>query len=232
MSTISAPKRISKRQELREDTVVTFYAKAWAFFDENKPVVVGAAIGVLVLIAAAFGWGFYQASQEGTAQDRFAEALRLYEAGDFQVALSGTETSVGLLEVANSYSGTDAGNLATFYVADAYFQLSDLDSALEWFGSFDKGNDIVGASAYAGEAAIYEAQDNHAQAGEAYLDAAGAYENESIAPDYLVKAGLAFERAGDITKAVSALDAITDDYPDAVQRTNVEVILARIKAKQ
>lgn len=232
MSTLSAPKKISKRQELREDTVVTAYAKSWAFVDQNKSLVIGAAVGVLVLIVAAFGWGFYQASQESAAQDRFAEALRLYEAGDYQVALSGTETSIGLLEVANAYGGTDAGNLAQFYVADAYFQLGDMDSALEYFQAYDKGDDIVGASAYAGEAAIYEAQGDFEAAGEHYLSAAAAYDNDAFAPDYLVKAGLAFETAGAFPKAISAFETIQDDYPDAVQRTNVEVLLARVKAKQ
>ena len=64
MSTYKAPKRKNRRQELREDKVVTFYTQFLDFFEENRGVVFGALGAVVLLIIMGFGYGIFKDHKE------------------------------------------------------------------------------------------------------------------------------------------------------------------------
>jgi tetratricopeptide (TPR) repeat protein len=232
MSTLQPPKQISKRQELRQDTAVTFYVRAWEFFDENRTLVYGALAGLVAVVLAIVGWAYYQHQQGQEAEQVLAQAITLYEAGDFRQALDGTEATPGLLSVVDGYGGTQAGNLARFYVADAYFRLGEYDQALQFFETFDKGENIVGASAYAGMAAIYEQRENYEEAGDYYLRAAEQFESNQAAPDYLMDAGNAYEEAGAYDEALEVYQTIQEDYPESSAASNIDFFIARVQAEQ
>ncbi len=232
MSTLNPPKPITKRQELREDAVITTYAKAWAFLDQNRALVYGAIAAVVLVILGIIGWGYLQGQKADEAQSELGLALRLYEAGDYQVALDGTESAPGLLEVADEYGSTAPGNIAKFYVADSYFRMGNYDEALTWFDAFDAGANIVGASALAGEAAIYEGRGEFSRAGDLFRRAATLYESEQTSPQYLLDAGRAYEAGGAYDEALEVYEQIKDDYPDASLASGMDFYIARTKAKQ
>ncbi|MEX0600398.1 MAG: tetratricopeptide repeat protein [Rhodothermales bacterium] len=232
MSTLNPPKSISKKHELREDKVVTLYARVWQFVDENKQLVYGAAAGVVLLIAALIGYVVYQNNLAAEAEAELARIIPIYEQGQFQQALDGTADRLGLLEIGDEYGSTSAGNLAHFYAADALFNLGEYDRALEHFASFDKPRDFLGASALAGQAAVHETREEYERAGDLYRDAAFHYENELTTPEYLFKAGRAYELAGLYGEAVEQYETVRDDYPDSEQASDIEVYVARASAAQ
>lgn len=232
MSTLNPPKKISRRQELREDTLTTVYARGWDLYDRHKQVVWAAAGGLVVLALLGVAYLFYMSSQEAEAQALLGASVRTYEAGDYRAALEGNDTALGLRAIAEDYSGTDAGNLALFYAGDALFRLGEYDEALAFFEDFDAGANYIGASAFAGRAAIYEQRGDFEQAGDYYLRAAHQFENEVTSPQYLLQAGRAYEAAGAYGDAASAYQEILDDYADAPAATNVSIDLARVNALQ
>lgn len=232
MSTLNPPKSISKKHELRQDTVVTFYARAWRFVDENRRIVYVAAAGLVVLVAAIIGYVFYHNAQSAEAEEMLARIIPLYEQGLYQEALDGTGDRLGLLEITNEYGGTIAGNLAHFYAADAFFNLGDYDRALEHFADFDKSEDFLGASAIAGQAAGHEEREEYEEAGDLYRRAAYQFENELTSPEYLMKAGRAYEMAGLYNEATDQYEAVQAEYPESAQASNIEVYIARAAAKQ
>lgn len=232
MSTLNPPKSISKKHELREDKVVTFYARAWQFVDENKQLVYGAAAGVVVIVLALIGYVLYQNNQAAEGEEMLARAIPLYEQGNYSQALDGTADRLGLLEVADEYDGTPAGNLAHFYAADALFNTGDYERALEHFQAFDKEEDFLGASAIAGEAAVYEAMEDYEEAADLYRDAAYHFENDLTTPEYLFNSGRAYELAGMPDEAIEQYEAVQSDYPDSQQASNIEIYIARASAKQ
>ena len=232
MSTLNPPKRISKRHDLREDTVITWYARAWGYFDQNRKVVYGAIAGLVVLVALVVGWVLYQNQQSQEAEERLAQIVGTYEAGSYQEALDGTAENLGLLEIADQYGSTDAGNLAHFYAADALYNLGDYERALEHFEEFDKPDGFLGASAIAGAAAVYENQENFQRAADLYMEAADFFENPLSSPQYLLSAGRAYESAGAYAEAQRAYEQIRDDYPDSNIASQVEIYIARAAAKQ
>ena len=231
MSTLNPPKPITRRQELRQDKVVTFYARAWQYFHENQMVVYGLLAGLVLVVAGIVGYVFLQAQRGDEAQRLLGGILPVYEEGNYQAALDGIETGPGLLEIADDYGSTEAGNLAHYYAADALFRLERYDEALEHFEAYDEHENIVGASALAGAAAIYELRDDHERAGDLYRRAAALFENDITTPQYLLMAGEAYEAAGGYSEALDAYEAIAEDFPNSDLGRSIDFYRARVQAK-
>lgn len=232
MSTLKPTRKISRRQELRQDTVVTYSARVWQAIDNNRNVVYGILAAITVMVLGVIGYGYWQQQQEARAQQVLAPAVSLYESGDYDAALNGSQEVTGLLEIASDYGSTSAGNLARFYAADALFRQGDYDRALELFRDFDKGADYLGASALAGEAAILETRGEHEQAADLYKRAALLFPNDIASPGYLVDAGRAYEDAGEYDEAVDVYKMVSEEYPQSPQARNVELFVARAEARQ
>lgn len=232
MATLNPPKSISKRKGLRQDTAVTAFVKAQEFFYNNRTLVYGIIAVVIVLLLAAAGYAYMQSQNAERAQELLGGIVMVYENGDYRAALDGTEDAMGLLAIAEDYGNTEAGNLAMFYAADALFRLGEYDQALEYFQDTSKDNHVVGASALAGEAAIYEIQESFDRAGDLYREAAALADNALLSPDYLLSAGRAYEEAGAYADAQDAYQRIREDYPESTQAFSVDFYLARVAAKR
>ncbi|MDA0378681.1 MAG: tetratricopeptide repeat protein, partial [Bacteroidetes bacterium] len=126
------------------------------------------------------------------------------------------------------FGGTTSGNLARFYTADALFRTGEMDRALEYFQDYDKGADYIGASAFAGEAAIYELRGEHERAGDLYLRAANVFRSDITSPMYLSNAARAYAASGKVNDAADALEAIRDDFPDSQAARNIDYRLAAL----
>lgn len=231
MSTLDAPQRVSKREDMRQDQVVTLYARAWQFFDQNRSLVWAGLAGVVVLVLIAIGLVFYNQTQEQEAEALLGAVVRQYEAGQYEQALEGGDTRLGLLAIADDFGGTEAGNLARFYAADALFKLGRYEEALDHFEAFDKEQNYIGASAIAGEAAAREALGEFDRAGDLYRQAAMYFESEVSTPEYLFNAGRAYERAGAFGEAAEQYQLLIDEYPDAAQGRQATELLYRARAQ-
>jgi tetratricopeptide (TPR) repeat protein len=229
---VQTSERTSERQKARQNLLVTLYARTLLFFDENRNLAYGILAGLVLLGAGIAGYVYYQNQQAQQAQRALGQVVSTYEQGNYQVALDGTESTPGLIDISNQYGGTAAGNLATYYAADALYQTGQYDRALTFFQRFEKDDDVIGASAYAAQAAIHESRENYDRAGELYQQAATFYESDFTTPRYLLSAGRAYEQAGSYAAARSAYERIQNDYPDTPQAEDATRFLARIEARQ
>lgn len=232
MTALETPEKTSRRQELRQNIFVDLYARALLFYDEYKRLAQGIGVALLVLVLAIPGYIYYHQQQEQEANERLGQILPAYDQGNYQQALDGTGNRAGLLSIADDYSRTDAGNLATFYAANSLYQLEEYDRALEYFQRYEKSGDFIGASAYAAQAAIQENKGAFERAGELYEQAASQYQNKLTAPRFLLNAGQAYEEAGQYDAAVDVYQRIQDEYPDSDQATDAERFMARAEVRQ
>ncbi len=230
MSTLKPTRKVSRRHELREDTVTTFYARALDFYSKNGRMVHMAAAGIVAVVVLFLGYGWYQSGQNEKALAEMAFAVDRYEDGAYRAALDGDITFTGLIEIADSYGGTPAGNLARFYTADAFFRLGDYENALKYFRAYDKSADYLGASALAGEAAILEEQGEYEEAGDLFRRAANLFPSTITSPEYMMDAARAYERAAAYSKAESVLKDIQEDWPESQAARNIDYDLARLAA--
>jgi tetratricopeptide (TPR) repeat protein len=232
MTALKTPEKTSRRKELRQNIFVELYARALLLYDEHRRVAQGIGVAFLLLLLAVPGYIYYHQQQEQEANQKLGQVLKVYEQENFQQALDGTNNRAGLLTIADDYGNTDAGNLATFYAANALYQLEEYDRALTYFQRFEKGQDFLGASAYAAQAAIHENKGNFQRAGELYEEAAVQYQNKLTAPRYLLNAGEAYEEAGQLQAAVEAYQQISDEYPESDQARTAERYMARAQVQQ
>lgn len=232
MTALKTPERTSRRKELRQNIFVELYARALLFYDEYRRLAQGIGVTLLVLVLAIPGYIYYHQQQEQAANRQLGQILPAYEQGNYEQALNGKGEQAGLLAIADTYSNTDAGNLAAFYAADVLYQRGEYDRALTYFRRFEKGNNFFGASAFAAQAAIYENRGEFQRAADLYERAASQYENKLTTPRYLLSAGQAYEEAGRYEAAMDAYRRITEDYPDSDQVSQAERYLARAKVRR
>ncbi len=231
MATLKAPKSISKRHELRQDQAVTIFVRIQEFIYQNRTLAYGIAGAAVLVVLLLIGYIYVQSQRGVEAQDLLGGIVLVYEQGRYQEALDGTVDHPGLLVIAEDYGGSEAGNMARFYAADALFRLGQYDQALEYFEAFDKGNHIVGASALAGEAAIYETKGDFARAGALYRRAALQYEDGLTSPEYLHASGRSYEKAEQYQDARNAYQMIRDRFPESAHAQGIDYYLARVAAK-
>ena len=231
MAQINPPKRLATSTEgdLREDNLTDVYVRSASFFDAHRTAILGGIAAVVVLALAAIAFGAWRAAQSDEAQRLLGAILVEYERGNWQAALDGTDTAPGLLEIADEYGSTATGEQATFFAADALFQLGRLDEAAAMFEDYDGGG-LLEASALAGRAAILEVEGDPAGAAELYERAAGVYESPASGPAYLLDAGRAHLAAGDAEAAQAVLERVLDEYGDAPEAAVAEAELGRAAA--
>ena len=192
MAQVNPPRPLvtpEQRVEEQQDRFQTSVARSRTFFEENRTLLIGAAVAVVALIAGVSAFLAWRAAQDAEAEEALGTVLSVYEAGDLERALEGTDSAPGLLEIADEYGGATA---APFFAGDALFQLGRLDEAARYFDMVDD-DALMGASAVAGRAAVYEAQGENERAADLYERAAGLFKSEATAPGYLLDAGRAYE---------------------------------------
>jgi len=230
MSTLNTTRKVSRRHELREDTVVTFYARALGYFENNRNTVFAILGGILLVVASIMGYSWMKSNNNTKALAEMAVAVQKYEAGDYQASLDGDTSFSGMINIADEYGNSASGNLARFYVAEAFFRIGNMDSALKYFESYSKGSDYLGASAYAGEAAIHELNGDLKKAGDLFSRAATVFKSDITSPMYLESAARAYSAAGDPKSALSAFETIRDDFPTSQAARNADFFIAKMEA--
>jgi tetratricopeptide (TPR) repeat protein len=222
----------SERKQQRQDRLVTFYARAWQFFDQNSGLVYGALAALVAVVLGVAGYLYYQNQQAAAAAEALAPAQATYASGNYQAALGAGQGQAGLLEVVEDYGSTPAGNLARLMAADAYYKTDQPDKALDLLEDFEVSETLYGAGGKALEATIHENRENFEQAATLYLEAAELYPTEESAPDYLINAGRNFEAAGDYEAALDAYRRVEEEYPDADAVAEIPRYVARAEAQQ
>jgi len=213
----------------KSDFFTELLFQATDLFEKNRMAVLSVLGAIVLAIAGAFFWNREQASKNQDATAKLEGIVKRYETGNYSGAIEGDSTTIGLKEIAKTYSGTPSGEQAKLYLANAYFQLRNYDEAQKAFESISSSSPLVKGSALAGEAACYEQKKEYKKAAQLFRRAADAVRNDAIAPIYLDNAGRNFELAGEKSDALSIYEKLKKDYPQAAATRNAEQIIARLK---
>ena len=175
---------------------------------------------VIVIVLAAIGYYYYSTSQAEKATQEAAMALSKilpeYESGNYAVALDGGTTSlgidaIGLVDIANKYSGTNEGHLAALYAANAYLNSNQYSEAKTYFDkATDSESSIVESGAYAGLAFVAEEEGNLESAADNYKKAAEKLTEDLLKSKYLYFAALNYEQAGKKDNAKNIYQSIIE----------------------
>ncbi|MDH4069023.1 MAG: tetratricopeptide repeat protein [Ignavibacteria bacterium] len=222
------PKRKIGKKELKQDALITTYAKVTAAYEEyKKPLGIGLAVAV-VSVLAIVAYMNNQSTNEQKAAVQLAEIVPYFDSGDFNVAIEGIpeQNLAGLRAIVDNYGGTTSGDYARFYLARALFQLDSYDEALDLYSDFSGNGDLLRSARAAGMAACYEGKGQFLEAAEAYEQAAAYDGPENLAAQHLNNSGHNYARAGMKEKAVAMFEKLKKTYPTSMYGLSADRFLA------
>jgi len=213
-----------KREDLEQDILIEYSSRFMYYYEQNKAKVIGAGVGLVLLVGLIIGFFIYSGQQETEAQNLLGIAEEQFMRGNFEVALYGDDDdlTLGFAQIANNYGRTNAGNLATYYAAVSEFELGNYEEALERIKKFDVPRGIVGVAPISLHAIILSELDRYEDAARMYVRAAEWNENSSTTPYNLMEAANAFREAGNNQRAREIAERIVNDYPNSQQATEAK----------
>jgi tetratricopeptide (TPR) repeat protein len=215
----------------RLEVVEEALSRSEQFIEKNSKIII---IAVFILVVAVLGYlginRYFLEPREKEAQKQMFQAERYFEQDSLSKALNGDGNNPGFLDIISDYSMTKTANLAHYYAGISYLRLGDFSEAIKHLDKFKGRDNMVAAMALTAKAdAMLELGQTVKSAG-LYESAAKKFDNELIAPMALMKAGRAYQLAGNNKKALEMYEYLFKNYPTTNEGRVVEKFIARLKA--
>lgn len=218
---------------MEQDVLIEYSSRFLHYYRNNKAVVWGTGIGLVLVIGLIIGYFIYSSQQEREAETLLGTAEQYYMDGELERALYGDddEFTLGFIQISDNYGRTSSGNLARYYAAVVYYELEQFEDALAYIERFRPPSGIMGVGPISLHAVILSELDDLEAAAQKFIEAAEWDENESTTPHNLMEAAISFEEAGAYDRAVEQLDIILEDYPDSPQYTEAQRLKGVLTAR-
>ena len=215
-------------QEQRQQNVAEAVSKTELFFQNYSKVIYGCVAAVLLIALAILAYNrFILQPQKEKAQEAMFQAEQKFAAGNYELALSGDDNTMGFEEIIDTY-GSKAGQAVYLYAGASALQTGEFDKAIQWFKKYKGKDAILLSRAQAGMGDAYVGLEDYKSALAAYEKAASTVDNV-FAAGYLLKAGQVAEELGDKDKALAFYNKIKDQYPNAVEASDIDKYITRIE---
>ncbi len=190
-----------------------------SFLDQNQNLILYAVGGIALLFLG--WWGYKKMIVEPKQKEAVAamwRAEQMFERDSFKLALEnpgGTDGEAeGFQGLADRYSGTAAGNTATYCAGICYLQTGDFDNAIKYLDDCSPSSDLMAAVRNGALGDAYSEKKDFSKALNYYEKAVNASDNEVLASYYLKKLGMLNEFQGNKEAALKAYERIHRDYPN------------------
>ena len=207
-------------------------AASKSFFEKyRKQILYGGGTILAVIIAALLIHQFYITPRNNKANESLFSAEQLFRDGSYEKALNGDETTgtIGLLAVADKFSGTKAANLAHLYAAMCYAQTDKFQEALDELQKFDGCGDQMVSPAVTGMMGnLFAELGQNEKAAETLLQAAKKADNNTLSPQFLLQAGQIFESLDQPEKALDCYKQIKSKYQQSYQFSEADKYIERL----
>lgn len=223
-----AQKKLTKHQ-MKEDKLVTSLFKSWEWTQLHvRQLAIGAGSVVLLLVIIILFLG-YRSSRSAKAAELFGQAVI-----EMQTPIEGQVQSAvtNFQMLLRDYPKSRWSSQASFYLANLLFQDRQYPKAKEYFQRYVndyRDDSLMTASAYAGIAECLIQENDLLSAGENFVRGAETAKNSILAPEYFLRAGRIYLKAGQKQKAIEAFQRVVLDYPNSVNANTARQELARVQ---
>lgn len=214
-------------------------SKSEQWIEKNSKVLFSALVSIVVIFLAFLGYNKYitepnelEASNElAFPRKYFDEAATAGSGIDslLNLGLEGADGRYGFLDIAESFSGTDAGNLANYYAGVSYLQLKDYENAIAYLSKFDSDDEMLGPVSLGAIGDAFSDIDQQKDALEYYEKAANKRNNEFTTPLFLYKAGQTAMLLEDYSKAEELFTKIKKSYSKSDQGKDIDKFINAAK---
>ncbi len=220
-----------KAKEEKREASVELYYKILGWFEENKKYVYGGVALLVVIIAAVVFYGISNKEKNETAGTALSQVLPQYESGAYLQAIDGDPAKkiTGLKKIVETYSGTENGEAAKIYLANAYSYLGKLDDAYKYYDDYSGSNPIFKAAAEVGKAGYYEGKKEFEKAVEGYEKAASFSKENPMNAQYLLSAAIVLIEMDKKEEAKELLISVKSDYAKSPVMPEVDRYLSIVQ---
>ena len=209
------PKKKISRRELKEDALITWYVRLRTLYDTNRRAVSIAITALVVAVGALLLYMKTRADNNENAITALGSIFEMYDAGQYQTAIDGVpeRNLKGLKSIVDNYGNSATGDLARFYLANAYYQLGRYDEALKAYDDYSPSGELLAVARLSGLGACEEAKGEYGKAAAQFEKAATQYPSDASAAEYLNDAARDYAQAGEKEKAIDLYRRIKKNYP-------------------
>ena len=161
------PKKRLSHKEMKQDPLMTTIGQAQMYYDEHKKYISYATTALVVLIIGIVIYTNNRRANSEKAATELGKIYKIYDNGamdktQYKVAINGQPERgiIGLKSIVDNYGNSQSGEMARFYLANAYYALGQYDDAIKQFDDFSPSDPLLASSRSGGMAACYEAQKN------------------------------------------------------------------------
>ena len=217
-------------------------SKSEQWIEKNSKILFGALVAIVVVFLVFLGYNKYivepneiEASNElGFPRKYFDEAATAGSGIDslLNLGLEGADGRYGFLDIAEKFSGTDAGNMANYYAGVSYLQMKQYDKAIEFLSKFNSDDEMLGPVALGAIGDAFSDINQEGEALEYYEKAANKKTNEFTTPLFLYKAGQTAMNLKEYSKAENLFSQIKEKYSKSDQGRDIEKFINAAKYAQ
>lgn len=217
-------------------------SKSEQWIEKNSKPLFTALIAIVVVFLGYLGYTKYIVEpNELTASNELAFPRKHFDqaavAGSgidslLTLGLEGADGKYGFLDIASSYGGTNAGNLANYYAGVSYLQMKKYDKAIDFLSKFNSDDEMLGPVAIGAIGDAFSDINQPEDALQYYEKAANKKDNEFTTPLFLYKAAHTAMNLKKFDKATSLFSKIKENYPMSDQGKDIEKFIAAAKYAQ
>jgi tetratricopeptide (TPR) repeat protein len=204
------------------DSVNNRLFQAEDFFVKYRNLILGVLGAIVLAVAGYLAYNFWLQEQDVEAQQKMYPAVLHFEADSLNKALEGDTKNPGLRTIADEYSSTKSGKLASFYVGAIYLKKGKFEDAITYLKNFSSDDLLVQARAYSLIGDANMELKKYDEAADYYTKAVNYKPNAQFTPVYMIKAALANELKNDFKTAVEIYDQLINDYPRSQQANDAK----------
>lgn len=227
---------MSKDQKKKEDSFEQLedaLTSSEQFIEKNQKMIVYVIIGLIVVIGAYFSYNKFVTEPHALeAENQIFGAQNYFEKDSFNLALNGDGNILGFIEIIDKYGSTPSGNLAQYYAGLSYLYTGDYENAIKCLKKFSSDDFLMANMATANIGDAYMQLGDYKKAAEHYKKAAASKANDFSTPIFLMKNGMALEKAGDYKAALKSYEQIEKDFPASAEARDIEKYIERAKLNQ
>ena len=210
--------------------------------ERNQKILFTGLIAVAVIILGFLAYNKYvlepkekeAANELAYPKSYFERAQNTTAAADslYALSLNGADGKYGLIDIADNYSNTKAGNLAKYMSGIAYLKTGDYENAIKYLSDFSSDDEMLSAIALGNIGNAFVEINQPEDGYEYYVKAANARDNNFTTPYYLMKAGniaMELERYNDAEKHFTR---IKEEYTKSEEAKSINIFIQRAQLAQ
>ena len=218
-------------EEVRQQNMAEAVSKTEEFFKKYGNIIYGCIIAVLLIALAILAYNrFILQPKKQQAMDQMARAERWFDAGEYELALSGDNNDLGLEDIIAQY-GSKAPEAVYMYAGVAKLHTGAYEEAISYLKKYNGTDPVMLARAQACIGDCYVELKDYATAIDYFTKAAKTTDN-AFAAAYLLKAGIAAEANGEPEKALGFYKTIKEQWNNAPEAMEIDKYITRIETAE